>query len=88
VAQNEPRKTRKQSSRTNLLNPLKGLSLIQETAIGSYSIPISHKPIRSDAVVDLDHNDRVVTSSDQAASIIVGICKTVESSTLDEEING
>ena len=74
-----------------LLYPLQSLDLIFQTIVGTAALDDlirSQETIRSNAVVEVDDNNVVVAGFNQTRAVVVGVRVCVESTALDEEVDG
>jgi hypothetical protein len=73
------------------LYPLQGLDLISETIVGSAALNNlirSQETIRTNTVVEVDNNNVVVARFNQTGAVVVRVRVCVESTALDEEVDG
>jgi hypothetical protein len=73
------------------LYPLQSLDLVSETVVGSASLNNlvwSQETIRTNTVVEVDDDNVVVACFDQTGTVVVGVRVGVESTALNEEVDG
>jgi hypothetical protein len=74
-----------------LLHPLQSFDLIFETIVGASAFDNlvgCEESIRSNAVVEVYNDNIVVACLNQTGPVVVGVGVCVESTTLDEKVDG
>lgn len=67
------------------LHPLHDLSLVEESVVGGNVVSVRQETVKTNTVVEIDHNDIVSGGIDEACAILIRSTVLIEASALYEE---